>query len=79
MVFEGTPLSSLLAGELSTRARDAAYKRHQRTREALEDALDALAIDGRLDGDEIELARLAIAALARCQRTDAGGVDEESS
>jgi len=81
MVFEGTPLSMLLAGELErgTRARDAAYKRHQRTREALEDALDALAIGGELDGEELELARLALAALARCQRTDAGGVDEESS
>jgi DNA-directed RNA polymerase specialized sigma24 family protein len=79
MVFEGTPLSVLLAGELGTRARDAAYKRHQRTREALEDALDALAIDGGLDGEELELGRLAIAALARCQRTGASGVDEESS
>ena len=89
MVFESIPLDSLLvesgaieAGadrESRDRARNAAYKRHQRTREALEESLEALARAGELEAYEIEVARLGIAALARCQRSARVSVDEERS
>lgn len=75
IVRDGAPLDAVL--ELArdatraerTRARNAAYKRHERTRSALEEALEELA-RAELGAEQVELARLAIAQLARCQRAD---------
>ncbi len=89
MVLESTTLEQLLEArgevepgheaESRVRARNAAYKRHQRTREALEASLGALARSGVLGAGEVEIARLAISALARCQRSPSEHVDEERS
>jgi len=78
LVFEGTSLRQLLlaSGELSEAGdqrafqsvRNAAYKRHERTRAALETAASAMSDDGTLGPAESELVRLAIASLARRRR-----------
>jgi len=78
MVFDEVPLRALLedAGDLGSgadggafrRVRNAAYKRHERTRAALEASVASMLEAGRLSGREAELARLAVCRLARCQR-----------
>jgi DNA-directed RNA polymerase specialized sigma24 family protein len=90
IVFEEASLRALLreSGELSPaaderdfrRVRNAAYKRHERTRAALEEAAKAMRAQGELSSEEAELVRLAIGRLSRCaRRTSAPAPSEEES
>jgi len=72
LVFDGLPMSAVLeepeASPQWKSLRDAAYKRHQRAREALSAAAADLEERGLLTPADAQLAELAIAGLARRAR-----------
>ncbi|MEQ8460180.1 MAG: hypothetical protein RLO52_34105 [Sandaracinaceae bacterium] len=76
LVFDEVPLRDLL--EVTERAdaaqiraaRDAAYKRHERTRSGLAEAVGAMEREGLLTAEETTAARTAVAGLARRRRSN---------
>lgn len=69
LVFDEVPLQRLL-DDPSVATRDAAYKRHERTREALQKQIEPMEAEGLLTVEEAAAAKLAIRGLARRRRSN---------
>jgi DNA-directed RNA polymerase specialized sigma24 family protein len=84
LVFERAELKSIVqrddglpadaTAEALTQALNRAFQQHKRLREALLEAIPAMAEDGLLTNDDARMSRLAVEALVRCQRRKGSGV-----
>jgi DNA-directed RNA polymerase specialized sigma24 family protein len=84
VVFEGTDLRDVLLAESTLqsgsseadfiKARNRAYKNHERVRKSLLAAAVRMAEAGQLSADDAALAIACLRVLVRCQRSEAAGV-----